>query len=365
MKEYKIEVKRYMMKKSTPDFTFMLDKNNDIPMPLKVMYGVKLDETKGMVKMRLHGDIKQEKTSVCMCCGRELRNPVSQYFGIGPECGDHGYVNPFDSEEELHEAVAAYKAKLVNTVWEGWIIKSAIEFIDDDGDIHAKLREMAIEASESKQSGRSEAKAKVLPIIKARVAKPTKVTEDYSVYVSFPYNAALVETVKALAIRFWTPDTKEWEITCDELVDLQTKVKGYTFEVEGQENITVETPDLPKDFTFKTAPYKYQVEGVEYGLSHSRWLLCDQQGLGKTKQIIDLAVARKYKDGLKHCLIICGVNGQSGTGKRKSVSTPMNQSGFSVSTSLVRVRRKSAPLRISSMISRTLIPVRHSSLSLT
>ena len=38
-------------------------------------------------------------------------------------------------------------------------------------------------------------------------------------------------------------------------------------------------------------------------------MLCDQQGLGKTKQIIDLAVARKYKDGLKHCLIICGVNG--------------------------------------------------------
>ncbi len=35
----------------------------------------------------------------------------------------------------------------------------------------------------------------------------------------------------------------------------------------------------------------------------------DEQGLGKTKQVIDIAVAKKMLNGYKHCLIICGVNG--------------------------------------------------------
>jgi len=38
-------------------------------------------------------------------------------------------------------------------------------------------------------------------------------------------------------------------------------------------------------------------------------LLGDEQGLGKTKQVIDIAVAKKLQKGYKHCLIICGVNG--------------------------------------------------------
>lgn len=311
MKEYKVEVKGYMLKKSTPEFNFMAQWNNDNPMPLKIMYGVKLKETRGMVFMRLHGDIKEKITQSCMCCGRPITNPVSKYFGIGPKCGGHNYTNPFDTEEELRAAVEAYRVKLVNTVWEGWIIKSAIESIDDEYDVYSKLEEMPTEVIETPKTADAdtEPKEKVLPVIKARIAKPTKVTEDYAVYLSFPYNKDLVATVKNLAVRFWNADTKEWEITYNELVDLQTKVSGYNFEIEGKELIKVETAELPADFAFKTTPYRYQMEGIEYGLSHTRWLLCDQQGLGKTKQIIDLAVARKHKDGLKHCLIICGVNG--------------------------------------------------------
>ena len=63
------------------------------------------------------------------------------------------------------------------------------------------------------------------------------------------------------------------------------------------------------DFDFKTTPFQHQIEGFKYGISHNRWLLGDEQGLGKTKQVIDIAVARKQQRGYKHCLIICGVNG--------------------------------------------------------
>jgi len=314
MTEFKIEVRNYMLKKAAPGFDFMERWNNNNPMPLKIMYGVKLKETKGMVFMRLHGDIKDKITQRCMCCGREITNPVSRYFGIGPKCGGHNYVNPFDTDEELEKAVGAFREKLVNTVWEGWIIKSAIECIDDNYDVYTKLQEMPVVTIEAPKTEGEPVKVveqpKVLPVIKVRIAKPTKVGDEFAAYLSFPYNKDFIDnTIKKLAIRYWNFDTKEWEITTDELTDLQTRVKDYTFEVEGMENIKTETADLPEGFTFKTTPYKYQIEGIEYGLSHARWLLCDQQGLGKTKQIIDLAVARKYKDGLKHCLIVCGVNG--------------------------------------------------------
>lgn len=130
---YRVTVKQYMTKATEPGstFTFMRDKNNNVPMPLRIMTGTVEKETPGMYYMKLHGDIWAEKISTCMCCGKRLTNPVSQYFGIGPECGNHGYVNPFDSEEELKEAVAAYRKRLQETTWEGWVIKSAITNLEE------------------------------------------------------------------------------------------------------------------------------------------------------------------------------------------------------------------------------------------
>jgi len=125
--EYRITVKQYMTKPADPGFDFMEKWNNNVPMPLRTMTGTIDKEIRGMYHMKLHGDIWAEKICTCMCCGKRLTNPVSQYFGIGPECGGHNYVNPFDSDEELREAVSAYKKKLQETTWEGWVIKSAIK----------------------------------------------------------------------------------------------------------------------------------------------------------------------------------------------------------------------------------------------
>jgi hypothetical protein len=124
---YIITVKQYMTKKSSPDFDFMAKWNNDTPMPLKTMIGTIERETNGMVYMKLHGDIVSEQTLHCMRCGKHITNPVSQFFGMGPECGGHNYVNPFESEEELKSIVEDYrKNHLQKITWEGWIIKSAI-----------------------------------------------------------------------------------------------------------------------------------------------------------------------------------------------------------------------------------------------
>lgn len=123
----KITVKQYMTRQATPDFDFMERWNNNNPMPLRTMVGTVEKETRGMVYMKLHGDITEEKTLHCLKCGRPITNPVSQYFGMGPECGGHNYINPFYSKEELEEAVKTYRETVLkNITWEGWLPKSSI-----------------------------------------------------------------------------------------------------------------------------------------------------------------------------------------------------------------------------------------------
>lgn len=124
---YHIKVKQYMTKKATPGFDFMKKWNNDVPMPLVEMVGTKVKETRGMVYMKLHADTRFQTVQCCMKCGRPITNPVSQFFGMGPECGGHNYVNPFNSDEELKEAVDKYKREVLSKIeWSGWVIKSAI-----------------------------------------------------------------------------------------------------------------------------------------------------------------------------------------------------------------------------------------------
>ena len=124
---YRITVRQYMTKPSNPSFDFMAKWNNDNPMPMRTMVGTVEKETSGMVYMHLHGDITATTTQYCMKCGKVISNPVSQFFGMGPECGGHNYTNPFESEEELKSAVESYRREyLQKIVWSGWIIKSAI-----------------------------------------------------------------------------------------------------------------------------------------------------------------------------------------------------------------------------------------------
>lgn len=128
---YQVKVKQYMTKPASSDFDFHRKWNNDIPMPLRVMVGKVIDETPGMLKMELHGEIVGEITPVCMKCGKSLSNKVSQYFGMGPECGGHNYIHPFESDEELKAAIADQNKKLMDIKWTGWIIKKAIEYKEE------------------------------------------------------------------------------------------------------------------------------------------------------------------------------------------------------------------------------------------
>jgi hypothetical protein len=125
---WRFSVKKWMTKPSTPNFDFQAKYNAGIPMPYRTMVGTieKTSKSGKMYYVHLHVRMTQEVEDVCLKCGRRLTNPVSRYFGVGPECGGHNYVNPFDSDEELKAAVGENNKRLAEITWEGWLPKSAI-----------------------------------------------------------------------------------------------------------------------------------------------------------------------------------------------------------------------------------------------
>ena len=124
-RSYIIKVRQYMTKPASPDFDFQAKWNSNVPMPFRVMQGRVLKETRGMLYMECHA--VPMKTDACMRCGRPLSHPVSRLYGVGPECGGHAHINPFETEEELYAALDTVKQKLSQIKWRGWIIKSGIE----------------------------------------------------------------------------------------------------------------------------------------------------------------------------------------------------------------------------------------------
>lgn len=147
-------------------------------------------------------------------------------------------------------------------------------------------------------------------MININIANSKKCNGEYSLFVSFEYNQKVVDTIREFPTRYWDRDTKTWEIPFTKLGEFVNKLPEHDFDITGQ-YVVLEKPkaQMPAGFTFKTTPFQHQIDGFNYGLNNDRWLLGDEQGLGKTKQVIDIAIAKKLQKGYKHCLIICGVNG--------------------------------------------------------
>lgn len=148
-------------------------------------------------------------------------------------------------------------------------------------------------------------------MINIRVDKANKVNGEWSLFVTFPYNQKIVDVVRTYPNRYWNKDNKEWELPFKCFKPFIDALPDFNFDIHGNWGAFAEKKkvEMPVRFQFKTNPFQHQIEGFEYGLNNDRWLLGDEQGLGKTKQVIDIAVAKKLQKGYKHCLIICGVNG--------------------------------------------------------
>ena len=134
---------------------------------------------------------------------------------------------------------------------------------------------------------------------------------EYSAFIKFDYNSKIVDSIRELPFRYYNPSETEWEVPTNKVEYLINKLKEFDIKICGKLTIFEDKNTnigLPEGFEFKTKPFSHQLEGVEYGLKYDRWFLGDEQGLGKSKQVIDIAVARKVMYGYRFCLIVCGVN---------------------------------------------------------
>ncbi|NLA23588.1 MAG: DEAD/DEAH box helicase family protein, partial [Bacteroidales bacterium] len=147
-------------------------------------------------------------------------------------------------------------------------------------------------------------------MIKIEIRKAKNLMEEKSGFISFSYDNKIVNIMRNQPQRYWHKKEKEWEIPFTKLTRLIPELNKWKIEITGYYKQTEKKIfKTPKGFEFKTKPFQHQKEGFKYGLNHNRFLLGDEQGLGKTKQVIDIALAKKISHNYTHCLIICGVNG--------------------------------------------------------
>lgn len=152
-------------------------------------------------------------------------------------------------------------------------------------------------------------------MIRLHIGEPDKLSNNIlvkkSAFVSFDYNPDIVNYIKQMGTRVYNPDNHTWEMPINNIIGLCNKFENEEVQISGiYENLHKQEfeIDIPKDFKFKTKPFSHQVDGVRFGLNKKKFLLCDDQGLGKTKQIIDLVGCLEKTDTINKVLIVCGVN---------------------------------------------------------
>lgn len=142
------------------------------------------------------------------------------------------------------------------------------------------------------------------------IRKADKVNGEWGMFITFPYDEQLLKIIKELCPKAWWHGVeREWELPLNKLTELVNNMSNYEIKLTGELSALEEKKVPNIDFKFKTKPFDHQIDGFNYGLTHDKWLLGDSMGLGKTWQVITIAVAKKQLLGYKHCLIICGING--------------------------------------------------------
>lgn len=161
--------------------------------------------------------------------------------------------------------------------------------------------------------------------------KPIYVTSMPSKYkIQFEYNAKLIEVIKRIpskprydgADKAWLvpkdsplypPDKPaEWYVKVFAQWAVAQRYCEKVIEREIKDELTYEIPELTPlagEHYMLLKPYKYQLEGVAYALSHKRCIFGDQPGLGKTLQAI-CATVKAHKERAVFgeslpCLVIC------------------------------------------------------------
>lgn len=146
-------------------------------------------------------------------------------------------------------------------------------------------------------------------MIKLEEKQTKKLPGKTSIFVDFEYKAELVDVMHQVPNAIFHKKDKVWETPLTELSRVITFLHNY------DDIDLIMLKDKPKQedkvyslLDYKTTPYDYQLDGIQFGLNHDKCLILDQPGLGKTIQCIYIAQERYAKGEIEHCLIVCGLN---------------------------------------------------------
>lgn len=150
-------------------------------------------------------------------------------------------------------------------------------------------------------------------MIKIEERAAEKLSGLTSLFISFNYNENIINWIKQnIELYSYNKKNKEWEVNIlelsriiDNLCSLDSIcLSRYNYNDDKRSLLELKDDSL----SFKLKPYPHQIEAINYGINHKKWLLLYDMGLGKSMSIIHIArYLKKYKK-LKHCLIICGIN---------------------------------------------------------
>ena len=129
-----------------------------------------------------------------------------------------------------------------------------------------------------------------------------------SLFITFDFNRQVVDEIKLLPTRIFDENKRDWEIPTANLSLILDALTNLD-DIDLQLMHTIEAENIEYELSaYQTQLYDHQVDGIQFGLNHDRWLLLDAPGLGKTLQLTYLAKELKERENIQHCLIICGLN---------------------------------------------------------
>jgi hypothetical protein len=120
--------------------------------------------------------------------------------------------------------------------------------------------------------------------------KSNKIPGGTSLFISFNYDSKIVEIIKQCSVANYDKKSHIWEVPCVDLSFLcnaLSVIDDITIKLLNVESTEEINSVVLNDF--KTTPFDYQKDGIEYGLNHDKFLLLDAPGLGKTLQLIYIA----------------------------------------------------------------------------
>ena len=144
------------------------------------------------------------------------------------------------------------------------------------------------------------------------------IPSDTSLFISFDYNEDVVKLIKTFDLYKYDKKSKIWEVPIDYLhilIDNLCYIDDITIDTyQKQENASKKYFPI---LDYKSKPFPHQLEAIEYGLNHDKFLLLDDMGLGKTLEIIYIAEELRAQKKIEHCLIICGINSLKSNWKKE------------------------------------------------